>query len=294
MKKIGVICLMLFSCIGLKASPQSPDYLIIDGDTITIYSLPLFSLADDEIQNFYDIVSSYENDNELPLSFNLWRGYNLSWELSSDRLYLTSIIGNKNSDDILQKCFSDRYKNGKVHADWFNGVLIQPKGEVLRWDGIFSRTCMKENILKFKNGELETSLEISNYIHISNGISRINLENPYEGYPKTIVDTIFQELKKLDWTILSEINDCECDDRYIIEINEEGVIDRIEHLSWVDDNDVQKQKNDILAYQECIDRFLLQLKNLQFDIIKWNGEPFKEQILINLFYSEDDGLELFD
>lgn len=109
MSKTYVVCLTLFGFIALKASPQAPDYLIIGSDTIAIYSLPLYSLPDDEVQKFYDIAKKYEDGVDIPLSFNLWRGYNLLWELSNNRLFLVAIINNKNSDTILKECFSDRY-----------------------------------------------------------------------------------------------------------------------------------------------------------------------------------------
>lgn len=282
------------SCIiELQASPQVPDYLVVNGDTIAIYSLPLYDQSEEKVQKFYNVARRYEDSAEFPIPTNLWRGYSLLWELLDNKLYLISVVGNKSSDDILQQCFSDNYSNGKVYADWYSGILIKPKGEILRWDGVFSRTYMKEDLLKFRNGELQTITETNNYIHLPNGITRINNENPYEGYPRTITDTLFRELRKLDWKQLSEVNDCECDAKYIIEINEKGKIDKIEYLSWVEDSEAQKQKDDIMAHQICIDTFLKQLRNMQFDVIKWNGEPFKEQILIDLFYSTDDGLELF-
>ena len=37
--------------------------------------------------------------------------------------------------------------------------------------------------------------------------------------------------------------------------------------------------------------FKRKLKGLQFDIITWNGKPYKEKILFEVFYTVDDKLE---
>lgn len=73
------------------------------------------------------------------MSFGNWRGYRGIWELADDALYLVGFefgFGGLG----LERLFPDRVKDGKVLADWYNSKLIIPKGNVLRWDGIFSRT----------------------------------------------------------------------------------------------------------------------------------------------------------
>lgn len=291
MKNVFVLCFYFFIFSQILASPQSSDYLILDKDTIPIFSLPLYQLPDTEIEKFYDNVRVYEESGEIPIKFSLWRGYSLLWELLDSKLYLISVINNKNSDDILKKSFPDKYEKGRVFADWFNGTFSKAKGELLRWDGVFSRTYVKEDIIIIENGVLSNISEVDNYIYVPNGISRINNENPYEGYPKTITDTIFKEIKKLDWEKLSNLNDCGCDDKYIIEINEYGKIDKVEYLSLIDEDKEVERSEDIIKHKECIEIFKEQLKNLQFDIIKWNGYPYREKIWLNFFYTIEDELE---
>lgn len=80
------------------------------------------------------------------MSFGNWRGYRGIWELADDALYLVGFefgFGGLG----LERLFPDRVKDGKVLADWYNSKLIIPKGNVLRWDGIFSRTYIEEEHL---------------------------------------------------------------------------------------------------------------------------------------------------
>ena len=177
------------------STAQVPDLLIYNGDTLMLFSNPL---------EFF-----YNETNPKPVTFvetncsstACWRGYQATWLIENDSLYLIKIdaccfidryqlteqslsqlthylplklvdkirkhrkrtiytelsfgsflktsIGKKNYfkfRDIIKKLtvlprktadlarfFPKKYQNGRVKADWFNGMLRVPKGKLLNY-----------------------------------------------------------------------------------------------------------------------------------------------------------------
>lgn len=219
-------------------------------------------------------------NNEIKTSFNLWRGYQAYWKLENNKLFLTGFKDNPHSESILEATFGGKYENRKVFADWFSSYLAVGKDKLLKWDGIFSRTYLKEELFEFEKGELKSRSLIENYIKIPNGISRL------EDNRKLITDTIFSKIKKLDWEKLSE---CECDDNYWVIINDIG---KISNIMFVSNGENDKEtKQFAKEHKKCIKRIMEQTKDLQFDIIKWNGKPYEQKIQFEIFYTVYGKLE---
>jgi len=261
---------------NLKASPQVPDFLIIGQDTLSIYFLPLNKLDTTKQKEFFHNLNS--NNEGLFMAVNLYRGYQAFWKLEDNKLYLVGLKGFPNSDHILKSTFANNYENGKVFAYWFSSYLAIAKDKVLKWDGVFSKTYFKEEIFEFRNGLLTDRKQVSNYIDLKNGISRLDR--------KVIIDTIFYKINKLNWKKLS---DCGCDDKYEITINEKGEIGKIAAVPLFD----TKKENEEYALEQrkCIKKFKRQLKDLQFDIITWNGKAYQEKFFFEVFYTVDNKLE---
>lgn len=271
MRPLLIFIVTIFSFQNLKASPQSPDFFIVGQDTIPIYFLPLHHLDETTQKNFFSNLRT--GDSLFFGSLNLWRGYQAYWQLTGNMLYLVGLKGYKNSDDILKRSFPDRYKDGKVFADWFSSYLAIPKGKILKWDGVFSRTYYREEVFDFKNGALTDTKTVDNYTDLKKGISRLD--------KKFMKNAIFKRIKKLNWKKLSA---CDCDDTYEITIDESGKISDIELLSYSDDT--QKAKEYAEELRPCIEKFKAQLEDMQFDIIRWNGKPYSEKVRIELFYDK--------
>ena len=221
-----------------------------------------------------------ELNNELKTSFNLWRGYQAYWRLENNKLFLIGFKDKQHSENILMETFGNKYENGKVFADWFSSYLAVAKDKLLKWDGIFSRTYLKEELFEFENGELKSRSIIENYIKMPNGISRL------EDNRKLITDAIFRKIKNLDWKKLS---DCECDDEYWVTINDKGKISNITFVPFGDNEKEIKQFEK--KHKKCIRKIQEQIKDLQFDIIKWNGKPYEQKIKFEIFYSVEGELE---
>ena len=274
------VILIIFTLITCKtkASPQAPDFLIIKNDTFAIYFLPLHHLDSTRQKVFFKNLQA--DSNAFFISTGLWRGYQAFWELVDNKLYLVGLRGNKSTEKIFRETFGDTFKNGKVYADWFSSYLAVGKDKMLKWDGIFSRTYFKEEIFDFKNGSLIERKMIDNYIPVKNGISRLDNNR------KNITDTIFSLIKKLNWRKLS---DQVCDDDYIIYINDKGNVDDIELIPYTNDKDTAQME--IEEHKKCIKKFKRQLKQLRFDIVKWNGKPFRERYFLKMFYRVEGELE---
>lgn len=253
---------------NLKGSPQVPDYLIIGQDTIAIFFLPMDSLEKNKYDEFHKNLVMLE----APVIYtgNV-RGYQAIWKLEDNKLYLTGLAGAYTSDKILTATFQDQYKNGKVLASWFSSYIVIPKGNFLRWDGVFSRTYSKEDIYYFKRGVLARKKTVTNYIDLKNGVSRLN--------KKTIVDTIFSKIKELDW---KKFGECECDDSYEVTINEKGKISDVILVPFLD---TEVENKECAREQKfCLKQFKKKLHELQFDIIKWNGKPYQEKFPLEIHY----------
>lgn len=270
-RRITILFLILICLYQVKASPQSPELLIIGHDTIPIFFIPLNELDSIRQKAFFDNIDKYNT--KLGISFNLWRKYQGLWQIDNNKLYLVGIKDNPYSAEIIKATFQEKYSEGRVFADWFSSYLAVPKDRLLRWDGIFSRTYFKEEVFEFSNGNLTNTKIIENYIDLKNGISRLD--------DKVIIKKIFKKIRKLNW---KELSDYGCDDEYFITIDENGKITNIEFIPlWSSQKENDEYQEE---YKDCIPVFIEQLKDLQFDIITWNGKPYKEKIRFEIFYDK--------
>ena len=270
MKKLLSLLLLFLAYSNLHASPQASEILIMGKDTIYIYQFPFQGISEEVEASF--LKNLHDSNHGGFISTGLWRGFRGVWEIIDDKLYLVDLKNVNNPREILMNTFKDHYIEGKVLADWFSSTLILPKGDVLRWDGIFGRTYYREEHLLFQNGCLVGKENISNYLPVKDGISR--RQNPFQDYSsKPLAEVIYQTIKNLNWKKLSD--KYRCDDEYLITIGANG---RISEVKFIDEE---------FSCKKCTRILKRELKNLQFDIIKWNGEPYEEQVRLELFYDEE-------
>ena len=267
-RTFSLIGIFVLSSIRLLASPQQSELLIIQNDTIPLYQILLPSdlskqLWDDH-QDEMDIMDVLSTGN--------WRGYRGIWELADDALYLVGFqfgFGGLG----LEQLFPDSVKDGRVLADWYSSKLIIPRGKVLRWDGVFYRTYTEEEHISFQNGHVLSRKEVHNYVDLPEGISRL-AENPYSPYHE-IAEVIFNQIVsvKTDWNALDE----QC---------WQGVMG--DYTFIIGANGRVKSVKDDLQKQSAVTRlFKRRLRGLRFDIIKFNGEPYEERILLSIDLNEN-------
>ncbi len=274
--------LLVLSTIRLLATPQLSELLIIQNDTIPIYQI---ILSDDMTDKLYHNIEKIKNEIDttqflLPATNN-WRGYRGIWMLENDSLFLVGLISNYGRPS-LEQLFPDKNNKGKVLADWYNSKLIIPKGDFLRWDGVFYRTYTEEEHLTFIKGCVASRKKVHNYIDLPKGIDR-HTKNIFTSPQDTIAKVIFNHIvsRETDWNALDNRYWQGIEDDYTITIGANGKVVSVK---------------DGLDERTRVTRFLKRrLRGLQFDIIKFNGNPFQETILLSIELNNDSNqLELFN
>lgn len=148
MKQILKILLFSLISINVFGTAQIPDLIIYNGDTLSLYSCPLNSYPNQDLINPQGLFGS-----SGCFYTACWRNYIATWEIIDNELYLCEIrnacyptsmrgvsasaksisdidsIGNEYAD--LKALFPQRFKDGKVKADWVEGTIISPKGKLL-------------------------------------------------------------------------------------------------------------------------------------------------------------------
>ena len=135
---------------------QVPDYLIINGDTLAIFSNPLESYF--EKSSRPDSVFDKYGYN----STACWRGYVGYWELRNDSLFLLELQGDTSAID-LSLIFKDRETSNNIFADWFDNSILNPHGELIFYGHMgYGSIYQFEKEFVFSNGILTSLKEFDN------------------------------------------------------------------------------------------------------------------------------------
>ncbi|MEQ8926436.1 MAG: hypothetical protein RLO81_11520 [Fulvivirga sp.] len=281
-----IIISLNFWTSAIFASPQMPDYIIFGKDTISTYNL----LLEQYLQN-HDTTKreqlfglTFRNGSTL----NCWRGYQAIYKIENDSLYLTGIIdcfelsnGKINEKESLEKIksiFGDRLKNNKVHIDWFDGFINYPlTNEILRWDGVFYKIFEKERVISISNGIVVKVEDVDNYIDDPKKIDRRDKSK--------ISDLLFKKLKKAKW---KNSNDYDCSEKYLVTIDENGLTSKVRML--LSEEEIEKYY-EADEFEFCVNKVLMTLKELKFDIIKDKGIPISEDVYIEIWVESNGNLQ---
>ncbi len=148
MRKLIISTIIFLYSVSAFATAQFPDYLVYNGETVSIFSNPLESFFSEQ---------NPRPDNLFRYSCTAcWRGYVATWEVKDGKLYLVKAIEgtcDSNAPEIdMSKVFGRKLP---VEATWFSGVLRIPRGELLSYVHMgYGSVYEKELILTFKNGKL--------------------------------------------------------------------------------------------------------------------------------------------
>jgi hypothetical protein len=282
-KNIISIIIFLVTPLGLLASPQIPDYIIYEKDTIATYNLILEQYLQQQDVEETGKLSGLIFRNGA--SLNCWRGYQAVYKIENDSLFLTDIIncGELSNGKInkvqsvgkIKTIFADRLINDKVYIDWFDGKINFPLiNKILRWDGVFYKIFEKEKVITISKGIVEKIEDVNNYIDDPNRINRRDKNK--------VSEFLFKKLKKTKW---KNSNDFDCSEKYLVKIDEKGNISKVSML--YSDEDIKKYYEQD-EYNYCINKMFNALKDLKFDIIKDKGKPVSEEIYIEIWI-EDNG-----
>jgi hypothetical protein len=123
-----IFIVVLISFYNISATAQYPDLIILNGDTLSLYSNPL--------EKYFDLYPEKRPENEI-VSTALWRGYVATFEIKNDLFLLKDIQievekGHLKFEwkSVLQEVFPGMEE---IIVDWFTGLLVIPKGELVNY-----------------------------------------------------------------------------------------------------------------------------------------------------------------
>jgi hypothetical protein len=134
MRTLLLVILLTLAASETLATPQAPDWIIYKGSKYPLLCNPLESLYENQARpKFMTGPGERSSGNQ--------RGYQATWKLDDNRLFLISIAAwicepesSKNCRPVeLEKLFGNKYQHGKVFADWYSGELRLANGEVKRF-----------------------------------------------------------------------------------------------------------------------------------------------------------------
>jgi hypothetical protein len=166
----------------------------------------------------------------------------------------------------MKNIFKNKLINHKVFIDWLTDYISLPQGKLLRWDGVFYRSFESETLIRVHQGIVKKSILIQNYTDSPDKLNR--------RYGDKVSDIFFNKIKVLDW---AKLNECSCDENYIITIGKNGKITKIQMSAF-------KPKD----YKYCIKTLFNSLRSFRFDFIKKKGKRISENIYLDLFYNTEE------
>lgn len=153
MYRFSKVIISLFLLVSISqeilATAQTPDFLIIEGDTISMFSNPLEDYFDENHPRPDGVFR------EQGYSTACWRGHIAYWELKNDSLFLLDLYGIKNKKIDKSRIFKDRDTQSEIFADWCSRKLMLAVGGIVYYihDG-YQSIPKYEKYLYFENGKL--------------------------------------------------------------------------------------------------------------------------------------------
>lgn len=180
-----IFVILMLNASSVFGTAQEPDILFIEGEKYYLRSNPLepyFQMTGKPKFNEKPMKTTSEGSFiEGISSSSNWRGYVATWELENDTLYLREI---KNLWEIsvdLSTIFKDRDTSQKIKADWFNGELRIPEGELLKYVHMgYGSVYERDIIYTIKSGQVTNKRVVDN--------TQKNLPSEY--------DIVIEELNK--------------------------------------------------------------------------------------------------
>jgi len=226
MKKIIGLLILVFLSEHCFSTGQVPDYLIIDNDTIAIFSNPL--------EQYFEKVGNREIIGLKTWgSTACWRGYKAIWRLKNDSLFLVAITSCHSFSDMrdadLDLMFGENYKNNSVFASWFSGNIMAPKGELLQYVHMgYASVYEEEQYFTFENGKM-TKIKTKSNKKLA---KKVRFHKKEIEIAKQVQDTLFYYVKKnVNWDTTITPWYMLCSERYVLTYSRNGKIKK----TWVED-----------------------------------------------------------
>ncbi|RPD45429.1 hypothetical protein DNI29_18790 [Hymenobacter sediminis] len=143
----------------LRATAQAPDYLYFGGKVYLLYSNPLEGWLE-KLPKRPALLKS--------ASTACWRGYQATWLLESNQLFLLKIrpsCDDKQAAIPLERWFRPDAR-GRVAAAWVEGKLDVPVGMLLYYEHLGYESIYEQDwMLMFRHGRLVSQRTYYNRVH---------------------------------------------------------------------------------------------------------------------------------
>ncbi|WP_347156738.1 hypothetical protein [Pontibacter chitinilyticus] len=127
MKIIFNILFVLFF-VDAWATDQDPDVLYYQGSKYYLYS----NTVDSPLESFTQLKEKLQSVNKDWMDSGCWRNFTAEWTIEGGQLYLTKVKNCKDGKEInslVEKAINKKFVDGKMKADWVNGVYWVGSGE---------------------------------------------------------------------------------------------------------------------------------------------------------------------
>ena len=149
-----------------KATGQTPERIIINGDTLSLFALPLSYLDSVTYKRFCKTLSG------RMISTGLWRNYVGEWEVKDSTLYLNKVVRyfripeEDTFTNAMDAKLLEKYKDQKgIKASWFSGNIRCGKGKIVQYEHMgFNYFLEYETIYTLKEGKIVSSVDYHNTI----------------------------------------------------------------------------------------------------------------------------------
>lgn len=187
MNKIFAYILILGAIAQI--SGQSSDILILEKDTLNLYSNPLEKRTDWQKVNqsiskqILDKQISLDNDSIIEIS-PFFPNYKTEWKIENESLYLEKISSYQSNDSKLDLTTLVSDKKLPIFADWLTGKLILFEGKCIVCESNhLTNTSIYPNeiILEFKRGILVNTIKYKNRVLKKSKLSELD-PNEYLEY----------------------------------------------------------------------------------------------------------------
>lgn len=155
---------------------QIHEILILDGDeTSMAFCPPLPDGHPGVVEVDPDSSSARDESESILFSTACWRGYQGTWEIADDKLYLTRLRGRfrlRGDEPLL--------------ARWFSGVLRVPRGELLQYVHMGFGSVYEEEVhIRIEEGEVTETRVLDNRgrAHDESELSSRNLPGRENRFP---------------------------------------------------------------------------------------------------------------
>ncbi|HRG18858.1 MAG TPA: hypothetical protein PLP39_07185 [Flavobacterium lutivivi] len=187
---ILIVSFVVFSHNSVFATGQTPDYLIVENDTLSLHCNPL---------------ESYFEKNPIPegiitnLSTALWRGYVAYFKLINNKLVVENIykeeFNNDEKGNHIEKLVSIYDKIfGSVpnfECNFYSGVLICPYGKILNYVHMgYSSNYENYRLIEIQNGQYTKEVNMNADEFMTLKIKNFAKYKQTEEYKKQLQETI--------------------------------------------------------------------------------------------------------